>query len=444
MTTDSRIDPTRGSVRTAVRRLAIPAVAATLLQGLFNIVDMFWVGRGLGAAALAGVGTASFVVWAILSLAEMPSVGVTAVASRRWGERNDRQAQEAGYQAFGLAAVVAIVVGLGGLLSLESLFLVMDTPPEVTVRGADYLVVYLVGCPIVFSYFAMDTNFRAARDTRTPLQILLIALAANALLDPLLILGLGPFPRLGTAGAALATILTRTGSTVLGYQLLRRRGLIRRVRLSAATMRAIAWIGLPVAAGGVTFSVIYILLTRLTSQFGTAGLAAIGVGHKIESLSFLACIGFGTAAATAVGQNLGANQVERATRAGHAALRDALVMMSLIGTAFLVIPEQLMHLFTADPAIAAHGASYLRIVALAQLFMAFELVLQIAMEGAGYTVLPTLSGVVLTSLRLPLAWWLRVPLGLAGIWWAISVTAIARGAVMIGIWRRGTWRTQKV
>lgn len=405
---------------------------------------MFWVGRGLGAAALAGVGTASFVVWAILSLAEMPSVGVTAVASRRWGERNDRQAQEAGYQAFGLAAVVAIVVGLGGLLSLESLFLVMDTPPEVTVRGADYLVVYLVGCPIVFSYFAMDATFRAAGDTRTPLQILLIALAANALLDPLLILGLGPFPRLGTAGAALATILTRTGSTVLGYQLLRRRGLIRRVRLSAATMRAIAWIGLPVAAGGVTFSVIYILLTRLTSQFGTAGLAAIGVGHKIESLSFLACIGFGTAAATAVGQNLGANQVERATRAGHAALRDALVMMSLIGTAFLVIPEQLMHLFTADPAIAAHGASYLRIVALAQLFMAFELVLQIAMEGAGYTVLPTLSGVVLTSLRLPLAWWLRVPLGLAGIWWAISVTAIARGAVMIGIWRRGTWRTQKV
>jgi Na+-driven multidrug efflux pump len=209
-------------------------------------------------------------------------------------------------------------------------------------------------------------------------------------------------------------------------------------------MRTIAWIGLPVAAGGVTFSVIYILLTRLTSQFGTAGLAALGVGHKIESLSFLACIGFGIAAATAVGQNLGAEQPERATQAGHAALRDALVLMSLIATAFLVIPEQLMLLFTPDPEIAAHGANYLRIVAVAQLFMAFELVLQIAMEGAGYTVLPTLSGVGLTSLRLPLAWWLRGPLGLAGIWWAISLTAIARGAVMIGIWRRGTWRAHRV
>ncbi len=419
-------------------------MAATLLQGLFNIVDMFWVGRGLGSAALAGVGTASFVVWAILSLAEMPSVGVTAVASRRWGEQNDRAAREAGYQAFGLAVVVSAVVGLGGLLSLDSLFLVMDTPAEVTRQGADYLVVYLVGCPIVFAYFTMDATFRAAGDTRTPLQILLIALVANAILDPLLILGLGPFPRLGTAGAALATILTRTGSTVLGYQLLRRRGLIRKVRLSQAMMRTIAWIGLPVAAGGVTFSVIYILLTRLTSQFGTAGLAALGVGHKIESLSFLACIGFGIAAATAVGQNLGAGQPKRATQAGHAALRDALVLMALIGAAFLLIPEQLMYLFTSDPEIAAHGASYLRIVAIAQLFMAFELVLQIAMEGAGYTILPTLSGVGLTSLRLPLAWWLRTPLGLAGIWWAISLTAIARGAVMIGIWRRGTWRGQQV
>ena len=427
-----------------MRRLAIPAVAATLLQGLFNIVDMFWVGRGLGPAALAGVGTASFVVWAILSLAEMPSVGVTAVASRRWGEQNEHRAREAGYQAFGLAVIVAAIVGLGGLLSLESLFLVMDTPAEVTGQGADYLVVYLVGCPVVFAYFAMDATFRAAGDTRTPLRILLIALLANALLDPVLILGLGPFPRLGTAGAALATILTRTGSTVLGYRLLRRRGLIRRVRLSPAAMRTIALIGLPVSAGGVTFSAIYILLTRLTSQFGTAGLAALGVGHKIESLSFLACIGFGVAAATAVGQNLGAGQPERATRAGHAALRDALILMTLIGGAFLLVPEQLMHVFTADPVIAAHGASYLRIVAVAQLFMAFELVLQISMEGAGYTLLPMLSGITLTALRLPLAWWLRVPLGLAGVWWAISLTAIARGVVMIGIWRRGTWRAQKV
>jgi putative MATE family efflux protein len=427
-----------------VRRLAIPAVGATLLQGLFNIIDMFWVGRGIGPAALAGVGTASFVVWAILSLAEMPSVGLTAVASRRWGEKNETLAKESGFQAFGLAVIAALVVGLGGLLVLGPMFTLMNTPLDVTLQGADYLVVYLVGCPIVFAYFAMDATFRAAGDTRTPLQILLLALAANAVLDPLLILGVGPFPRLGTGGAALATVLTRAGSVVLGYQILRRRDLIRRVRLSAGAMRAIAGIGFPVSAGGLAFSLIYILLTRVASQYGTAGLAALGVGHKIESLSFLACIGFGVAAATAVGQNLGAGQPERATQAGHAALRDALVLMSVIGLAFLVFPEQLMHLFTTDADVVAHGASYLRIVAAAQLFMAFELVLQIAMEGAGYTLLPMVSGVTLTTLRLPLAWWLHRPLGLVGIWWAISLTAIARGVVMIGIWRHGKWRGQEL
>lgn len=405
---------------------------------------MFWVGRGLGPAALAGVGTASFVVWAILSLAEMPSVGLTAVASRRWGEQNEVEARESGYQAFGLAILAALAVGLGGLLVLGPMYTLMDTPLEVTLQGADYLVVYLVGCPIVFAYFAMDATFRAAGDTRTPLQILLFALAANALLDPLLILGVGPFPRLGTGGAALATVLTRVGSVVIGYRLLRRRNLIRRVRPSMSAMSVIARIGLPVSAGGVVFSLIYILLTRVASQFGTSGLAALGVGHKIESLSFLICIGFGVAAATAVGQNLGAGKPERATQSGNAALRDALVLMSLIGLAFLVVPEQLMHVFTTDPAVVAHGASYLRIVAVAQLFMAFELVLQIAMEGAGYTLLPMVSGITLTSTRIPLALWLHRSLGLAGIWWAISLTAIARGLVMIGVWRHGAWRRQEL
>jgi putative MATE family efflux protein len=419
-------------------------VAATLLQGLFNIVDMFWVGRGLGPAALAGVGTASFVVWAILSLAEMPSVGLTAVASRRWGEQDEQGAREAGYQALGLALLAAAIVGVGGLLSLGPMFTLMDTPAEVTIQGTNYLVVWLTGAPIVFAYFAMDATFRAAGDTRTPLKILLFALALNALLDPLLILGIGPFPELGTAGAALATVLTRTGSTLIGYTLLRKRRLVCRSRLSAGRMRQIAWIGLPVSAGGVAFSLIYILLTRITSQFGTAGLAALGVGHKIESLSFLACIGFGIAAATAVGQNLGADQPKRAIAAGHAALQDALVLMSVIGLAFLVFPEQLMLLFSTDPEIVESGASYLRIVAVAQLFMAFELVLQIAMEGAGYTVLPMISGITQTSLRLPLALWLRGPLGLAGIWWASSVTAIGRGVVMIAIWRSGTWRRKVV
>ncbi|HEM45598.1 MAG TPA: hypothetical protein ENO23_00995, partial [Alphaproteobacteria bacterium] len=216
-------------------------------------------GRGLGPEALAGVGTAGFAVWGILSLAEMPSVGLTAVASRRWGEGRDRDAAEAGYQALALALASALLVGAAGLLALGPLFDLMNTPTAVTVEGAAYLAVYLAGCPVVFAYFAMDATFRAAGDTRTPLHILLLALAANAILDPLLILGPGPLPRLGIQGAALATLLTRAAGCVYGYRLLLRRGLLRRCRPIPAAMRRIGGIGLPVAAGGLVFALVYIV-----------------------------------------------------------------------------------------------------------------------------------------------------------------------------------------
>lgn len=402
-------------------------------------MDTFWVGRGLGPAALAGVSTAGFAVWLVLSISELPAVGLTALASRRWGEGRPEDSARAVYQAFLLGLAVAATMGVLGLLGLPPLFALMGTPPEVTLHGADYLGTWLVGIPVVFSYFVMDSAFRSAGDTRTPFLLLAASLAANAILDPLLILGPGPLPRLETRGAALATVLTRAAGCVVGYAILRRRGWIRRAAPELRVVGRMAWIGLPVAAGGAVFSAVYILLTRLTSEFGTPALAALGVGHKVESLSYMACIGFGLAAATVVGQNLGAGRVDRAEAAGREALRYALVVTGAVGLAFLLIPGPLVGAFTTDPAVIEAGSSYLRIVAVAQLFMAVELVLQIAMEGAGHTVSPMIVTVTLTVARLPLAAVLRGPLGLAGIWWTISATGVARGAAMAAIWRRRRW-----
>ncbi len=417
---------------------------ATVAQGLFNIVDTFWVGRGLGPAALAGVSTAGFAVWLVLSVAELPAVGLTAVASRRYGERDAEAAARTVYDAFWLGLVVALLLGVFGLLGLPVLFAIMGTPVEVTEQGAGYLAVYLVGAPVVLSYFVMDAAFRAVGDTRTPLNLLMIALGLNFILDPLLILGIGPFPRLGIQGAALATLLTRSATCVVGYRWLVRRGLIRRGVVSAAVVRQMARIGLPVAVGGAGFSMIYILLTRITSQFGTPALAALGVGHKVESMGYMVCVGFGLAAATAVGQNLGAGSTQRAESAGRIATGYALIVMGVLTLAFLVMPEALMRLFTTDAAVIEAGGLYLRIVAAAQIFMAFELVLQMAMDGAGYTVTPMVASVTLTTARLPLAVLLAVPFGLTGIWWTISATAIARGVAVAWIWHRGRWKLREV
>ncbi len=383
-------------------------------------------------------------MWILLSLAELASVGLTAVASRRHGERRPDRAAVAVYRAFWLGLILSVVIGVAGLLMLWPLFQLMATPSEVTVQGSSYLAVYLAGAPIVFTYFVMEAAFRSAGDTRTPLVLLAVSLGLNTVLDPLLILGIGPFPRLGIQGAALATLVTRAAGCLVGYRWLVQRGLVKRAMPSLRPILQMAWIGLPVAAGGALFSFVYIVLTRFTSKFGTAALAALGVGHKVESLSYMACIGFGLAAATAVGQNLGAGSKERAVASGRVATMYAAALTGLAGLAFLLVPEHLMSVFSSDPEVIAAGTSYLRIVAVAQVFMALEIVLQMSMEGAGYSLVPWIPSSILTLLRLPLAPLLSRSMGLAGIWWTISGTGVVRGIAAAWIWRRGRWMDRTI
>ncbi len=377
-------------------------------------------------------------------MAELASVGLTAVASRRHGERRPDRAAVAVYRAFWLGLGLSVVIGVAGLLMLWPLFQLMATPSEVTVQGSSYLAVYLAGAPIVFTYFVMEAAFRSAGDTRTPLVLLAVSLGLNTVLDPLLILGIGPFPRLGIQGAALATLVTRAAGCLVGYRWLVQRGLVKRALPSLRPILQMAWIGLPVAAGGALFSFVYIVLTRFTSKFGTAALAALGVGHKVESLSYMACIGFGLAAATAVGQNLGAGSKERAVASGRVATMYAAALTGVAGLAFLLVPEHLMSVFSSDPEVIAAGTSYLRIVAVAQVFMALEIVLQMSMEGAGYSLVPWIPSSILTLLRLPLAPLLSRSMGLAGIWWTISGTGVARGIAAAWIWRQGRWKDRTI
>ena len=189
----------------------------------------------------------------------------------------------------------------------------MHTPPEVTALGKRYLGTYLLGAPLIFGFFAIDAAFRAAGDTRTPFLLLLGCVIAALALDPVLILGLGPAPRLGIAGAAVATIFTRSVAFLIGIVILVRRRMVT-FGARARTLRAIVRVGLPTAVTGVVFSNIYVVLTRTTTKFGTPALAALGVGHRVESWSYMVGVGFGAAAAAIVGQNLGAGQVERAER----------------------------------------------------------------------------------------------------------------------------------
>ena len=427
-----------GPLRPAILRLALPAVGTTLFQVLFNITDTFWVGRTLGPSALAAVSLASYSVWIIVSVGELVGVGLTAVAARRHGERDPLSAARATGTALAMAVVLGLVVAVGGVLSLPAVFSLMGATGRMADLAREFLVVQLAGAVLIYGYYVVTAAFRSAGDTRTPFLLLGASVLLNLVLDPVMILGWGPMPALGVYGAALATVLTRGLGFLVGLELLRRRGGIR-LHLSLPVARTIARIGLPTMLTGVMFSLIYMLLVRVVGRFGTPAIAALGVGHKIEGISYMICIGFGLAAETLVGQNLGAGQPERARQAGWVTARMASVPAWVLGVVFLLVPGALVRIFTDDPAVIHDGSLYLRAAAVAQIAIAFENVLEGALTGAGYTFYTMLVVVGLSALRIPLAAVVAGPFGLAGIWWMLALTAMARAAAMTSLWHWGGW-----
>lgn len=427
-----------------IARVALPAVASSLLMTLFFSVDTFWIGTRVGATGLAAASTAVFWVWLLVSIAEMVSVGLTAVASRRHGEGRVVEAAYIAGDALALALALGVVCAAIGFALLPHLFAVMHTPADVSALGVRYLRTYLLGAPLIFGFFAVDAAFRSAGDTRTSFLLLSTSVAVTLVLDPVLIVGWGPVPPLGVAGAAIATICTRGVAFALGLAIVRRRGVVRFRRPQARTLLTIARIGLPTAVTGVAFSLIYVLVTRTATRFGTPALAALGIGHRVESWLFMIGVGFGAATAAIVGQNLGAGRTDRAQRAGWIAVGFCSAIGVIACVVELAIPERFASIFSHDPAVIAEGARYLRIAALSQLGVCTEIVLEGALGGAGYTLAPMITSTLLTASRVPIAAWAASRYGSTGLWWTISLTALGRAVGMMVIWRSGRWKRSSI
>jgi putative MATE family efflux protein len=374
----------------------------------------------------------------------MVSIGLTAVASRRYGEGRGHEAARIAGDALVFALVLGAVVGALGLALLPHLFGLMRTPPEVSALGTRYLGTYFLGAPLIFGFFAVDAAFRAAGDTRTSFILLSASVAVTLVLDPVLIVGWGPVPALGVAGAAIATICTRGVAFALGLTIVGRRGVLKIGRPDWGTLGTITRVGLPTAVTGVVFSLIYVLVTRTATQFGTPALAALGIGHRVESWLFMVGVGFGAATAAIVGQNLGAGRTDRAERAGWISVGFCTMFGVVACVVELVMPERFAAIFTHDPAVIAEGARYLRIAAVSQLGICAEVVLEGALGGAGYTLAPMLTSTAITASRIPIAAWAASRYGTTGLWWTISLTALGRAVGMMAIWRAGRWKRTSI
>lgn len=441
----------RGHPYKAIMRLAWPATISMILHTLFAVVDLIWVGR-LGAAPIAAVISATFVLWIMYSLVSILSTGVVAMVSRFLGASQFDRAGSVAEETWRFSLLFAALIVVPGYLFREPIIAIMRLEPVVAQIASDYLGIYfLTSVFIVISEWAAAL-FRASGNTRIPLYVFSVGLVLNMGLDPLLIFGIGPFPRMETEGAAVATAISYGISTLLILGLLRGGRLPFPMKLTLVghmdwrRIGRLVMIGVPISISGIVFSIVYLFINRITAGFGTETVATLGIGNRIESINYLVAYGFSLATATLVGQNLGAGNPDRAAEMTKKTIQLVSAFIGVTSIFFLIFPELLVRVFSDDPSVIEAGRTYVRILAISQVFMGWEIVLEGAFSGAGDTWPPMIVAIPGAVARIPLAWLLAEHGGMGpdGIWWAISLTTVAKAVVLYVWFARGRWKHRTV
>ncbi len=447
----TRQDFTEGSISRAVFLLATPMVLEMSMESLFAVVDVFWVAQ-LGAGAVATVGLTESLQALVFAVGMGVTMATTAMVARRTGEKDARGAATAGGQAVLLGVLLAALMGAPGYWFAPRLLELMGAAPDVVAEGGDYAAIILGSSLTVMLLFLNNAIFRGAGDAAIAFRVLAVSNGINIALDPCLIFGWGPFPEWGLTGAAWATVIGR--STGVLYQFWILFGGRGRIHLTPGDLRP-AW---PVigslarvsTTGVLQFAVSHtswIALVRIISAFGSYAVAGYTIGIRIFVFAILPAWGLSSAAATMVGQNLGAHRPERAERAVWLTGVYNLGFMGAVALVFIAAPEPLVRLFTADPAVIPFAVDCLRIVAYGNLSYAFGMVMVQAFNGAGDTVTPTIINIIGFWLcEIPLAWYLAMPAGFeaAGVFAAIPIAESFVTAMGLAMFLRGRWKARKI
>ena len=447
----SHQDFTEAPIGRAVVLLAVPMVLEMLMESVFAVVDIFFVGR-LGADAQATVGLTETMETIVYALSFGLSIGAMSLVARRMGEKDEEAAARTAVQAIFLGLLFGIPLSVAGAVFAPTLLRLMGGSPWVLEHGVHFTRVLLGANVSVCLLFLINAIFRGAGDAATAMRALWLANGINIVLGPCLVFGLGPFPRMGVAGAAIATSIGRsTGVIYQLYRLTRGDGRLtvrwRHVRLEARTMLSV----LSLSGAGTLQTVVgmtsWIVLVWIISRFGSEAVAGYTIAIRLVLFAILPSFGLANAAATLVGQNLGAKKPDRAERAAWKAGGVSAVFLGTIGLVFIAFAPQTVGIFTSDPVVLAHGVHGLRIISAGFAFYAYGMTFTQSLNGAGATWAPTwLNLLCFWAFELPLAWVLSVHAGMGptgafiACFAAFSLLAVASGAVF----RRGHWKTVAV
>ena len=444
-------DYTSGPIGQAIFLLAIPMVLEMVMESLFALSDVFFVAR-LGASAVATVGLTESMMIVVYTLAMGLSISGTAVVARRIGEKDVDGAGRAAVQAILLGGLIASLIAITGAVLAPRLLRVMGAADDVLATGTLFARIMLGGSVTAFLLFVVNATFRGAGDAAVSMRVMWLANGINIALGPVLIFGIGPFPALGVTGAAVATTIGRgSGLLYALYRLVRGSGnlRVRRAHLVLEPQTMLSMLRLSVNG---TFQVLvgslsWIALVRFMAVFGSAAMAGYTIAVRMVMFAMLPAWGLGNAAATMVGQALGAGNPDRAEKAVWTAARYNVAFLGMMGLLFGVCAPLIVHGFTSDAAVSKVAVDGLRIMAAGFPLFAFGMVLTQSFNGAGDTSTPTRINIgVFWIFEIPLAWILaqQTSLGFHAIFASISLAYSLLAAVSYLMFRRGSWRRRKV
>jgi putative MATE family efflux protein len=441
---------TDGPIGRAILLLAVPMVLELVLESVFAVVDVFFVSR-LGADAVATVGLTESMLTFVYAIAIGLSVGAMATVARRIGEGDADGAARAAVQAIALGLIVAAPLGVFGALYAPHLLSLMGATPAVLEHSSFAAVVFGAN-GVIMMLFLINAVFRGAGDAAVAMRVLWIANAFNICLDPCLIFGLGPFPELGVTGAAVATTTGRGMGVLVQLYLLSRgdgRIAIKRhhLRLDPPVMLAMLRLSGTAMFQTLIATSSWVFLIRILATFGSVAVAGCTIAIRIVMFVLLPSWGLSNAAATLVGQNLGAGKPERAEASVWRATWYNVAFLSTIGIVFVALADLIVAGFTSDPEVAPIAVRGLRIISAGFPFYAAGYVLTQSFNGAGDTMTPTLINILCLWLgELPLAYLMATSAGFgpAGVFWAIAIAFSAMSFVSAAVFRRGKWKQTKV
>lgn len=434
-----KIDLTKDPILPSLAGLALPIMATSLIQMAYNLIDMLWIGR-IGSAAVAAIGAAGMYMWLSNGLATLAKMGGQVKVAHALGGKREEEAAEYAQSALQLSLIFGIGFGLISVVAATPMISFFKLNSAAVIADAEiYLQITCGG--VVFSFLnqVFTGILTAMGNSRVTFVATTIGLVFNIVLDPMLIFGLGPLPAMGVVGAALATVFSQVIVTaifvVIAYKdhvVLRKIHLLK--SFHKESMAQIIRIGFPIGVQSMFFTAISMIIARMVAGFGDAAVAVQKVGSQIESISWMTAEGFGAAVSAFMAQNLGAGSKERIIKGYRVAIGLEIVWGILCTVLLIVFPDYIFKIFITEKEILPMGVDYLKILGVAQFFMCIELTTAGAFTGLGKTIPPSITSIVLSAVRIPIASVLvAAGMGLNGIWWSITISCILKGIVMF-VW----------